>query len=161
MQATLRTVFEQDPTERRQAGRWKLCTHGREILAERQVQHFVHIRAGLRGEHALVQRLRGHGRLRMALAEQITESVQGHRGICEHVGRHACDESGPRQHAGRPLDKTGLTGQRLQLVVVKHAREFPFDLGSKVRTLALQRHGDVLFLRMGQCVGGSCAWMSP
>ena len=54
-----------------------------------------------------------------------------------------------------------LLVDRLQLVVVKHAREFPFDLGSKVRHLSLQRHGDVLFLRMGQCVGDSCDSMSP
>ena len=33
MQATLRAVFEQDPTERRQEGRRELCTHSREILA--------------------------------------------------------------------------------------------------------------------------------
>ena len=79
MQATLGTIFEQDPPERRQEGRRQLGAHDREILTERQLQHFVHIRAGLRGEDALVQRLWGHGRLRMALPEQITEPVQRYR----------------------------------------------------------------------------------
>jgi hypothetical protein len=155
MQATLRALFETDPAKRRQQGRWAVDAHGLAIRAESQRQHVVSIRVGVRAEEALVERVRGYDGLGIVLPEKVAEPVERHSGIVAHGCGHECDKILARERARRPLEKTALLGQCLQLVGGKHAGEFPFDFGGNVRTLSWHRHGDIPFLARDGRLGAS------
>ena len=102
-----------------------------------------------------MERLRGYDGLGMVLPEKVAEPVSRHRGIVDHVCGHEFNKILARELARRPLDKTALLGQCLQLVGGKHACEFPFDFGGNVRKLSWHRHGDVPFLARDGRLGAS------
>jgi hypothetical protein len=93
-----------------------------------------------------VEGLRSHDGVGIALPEKIAEPVSRHGGIVHHVCGHEFDKILAGELTRRPLDKTALLGQGLQLVGGTHVREFPFDFGGNVRKLSWSLHGDVPFL---------------
>ena len=126
LEAALGAVFKQHPTKCRPHPERESCADGCKLLTPSPWEHLLH-RGPRGGVESLGQRVRGHRRLRIEIDQDVTETCEGDRGVCDHFRRQQLDEILAAQCAARSLDQIGLTRQGFSRIGIEHRGEFPFD----------------------------------
>ena len=83
-------VCTQHPPKRRQRPEGESCADGLTLRTQSPWAHLLPLGHRVGGE-SLGQRWRGHLRLRMTLAPDVTETCAGDRGVFQHCRRHQLD----------------------------------------------------------------------
>lgn len=143
LEAARRAVCEPPPPTRRQRADRESLADGLTLLTEGELAPLLHSAHSV-GGHPLVQGVRGHLGLRMAIASEVTAPSSGDGGVFDPFRRHQLHTIRAGQWAARAWDTRALTRQGCSVLGRKHRGELPFDFPGRAFHLLFPLHRDFL-----------------